>query len=271
MTPLQAIRKYPEAAAGLLLLAGLAWWWTVERMSGMDAGPGTDLGTLGWFTGSWTVMMAAMMLPSLVPTLAVYAAAVRGPGPSRWLSFTAGYLLVWITVGLLAYGIFELGRQVLGSDLAWHSGGRWLAGGVLLAAGAYELVPLKRLCLTRCRGQLGASHGLAQQGWLGAVAVGVRSGGWCLGCSWALMAALFALGVMSLTWMALIAGLVARSRRPGRGRSRRGSRPRSCSPGSRLGSSPRRTTSQGWSFRARAGCTRREDDGLVGGLAVRAL
>ena len=61
MTPLLVARKHPEVVAGLLLTAAVAWWWTVKRMAGMDAGPGTELGTLGWFTGSWVVMMAAMM------------------------------------------------------------------------------------------------------------------------------------------------------------------------------------------------------------------
>jgi hypothetical protein len=64
MTPRQAAREHPGVVAGILAAAGLAWWLTIERMAGMDAGPGTDLGTLGWFTGVWAVMMAAMMLPS---------------------------------------------------------------------------------------------------------------------------------------------------------------------------------------------------------------
>jgi hypothetical protein len=77
MTSRHAAREHPGVVAGVLATAGLAWWWTVGRMAGMDAGPGADLGTLSWFTGVWVVMMAAMMLPSLVPTAAVYAALVR--------------------------------------------------------------------------------------------------------------------------------------------------------------------------------------------------
>ena len=209
MTPLQLARKHPEVVAGLLFTAALAWWWTVERMAGMDGGPGTDLGTLGWFTGSWVVMMAAMMLPSFAPTLTAYVTVTRGREPSRWLLFALGYLLVWAAVGVLAYGAFELGKGLLGGDLAWHRGGRWVSGGVIAAAAAYEFTPFKRACLTRCRGQLDGLRGVARPGWSAALTMGARSGGWCLGCSWALMAALFALGVMSLTWMALIAVLVA--------------------------------------------------------------
>jgi predicted metal-binding membrane protein len=204
MTPVAVARRHPEIAAGLLVIAALAWWWTVQRMAGMGAAPGASLGTLGWFTGSWVLMMAAMMLPSLAPTVSAYATALaRRPAPGRWLLFAAGYLLVWTAVGVLAYGLFELGKSLLGSDLAWGRGGRWTSAGVLALAAAYQFTPIKQACLTRCRGELSQVPGR------GALAMGVRSGGWCLGCSWALMAALFALGVMSVTWMVVIAAFVA--------------------------------------------------------------
>ncbi len=208
MTPFQTAGKHPEVVVGLLVTSAVAWWWTVVRMAGMDAGPGSALGTLGWFTGSWVVMMAAMMLPSFAPTLAAYVTLTRGRGPSRWLLFACGYLLAWTTAGVVAYGVFELGEGLLASDLAWHRGGRWLCGGVIAAAAAYQFMPLKRACLTRCRGKLGNLRGVSRRGG-SALAMGARSGGWCIGCSGALMAALFALGVMSLTWMGLIAALVA--------------------------------------------------------------
>jgi predicted metal-binding membrane protein len=208
MTPRQALRARPEVVAGMLVAAGLAWWWTVKRMAGMDAGPGTDLGTLGWFTGVWVVMMAAMMLPSLAPTTAVHAALVRRE-PGRVLLFAGGYLLVWSAAGVVAYGLFELGRSLFANALAWHGGGRWLAAGVLVLAALYQLTPYKRAFLSRCRDPLRSLRPTWRDSRSGAFAMGLRSGGWCLGCSWALMAALFALGVMSLTWMALIAGLVA--------------------------------------------------------------
>lgn len=209
MTGLQLVRKHPGAVAGLLTAAGLAWWWTARRMDGMDAAPGSDLGTLGWFTSSWIVMMMAMMLPSFAPTVAAYVTFSRARRPVPWLPFACGYLLVWGVAGLVAYGSFELGKALLSSDLGWHAGGRWLSGGLIAAAAAYELIPLKRACLARCRGQLGDRTPLSPQGPSAALAMGARSGGWCIGCSWALMVALFALGVMSLTWMVLIAALVA--------------------------------------------------------------
>jgi predicted metal-binding membrane protein len=209
MMPLRSVRDQPAVLAGILATAGLAWWWTVGRMAGMNAAPGTDLGTLGWFTGSWVAMMAAMMLPSFAPTLATYGTLTRGSAASRWLLFACGYLLVWSAAGVIAYGLFELGRSLVGGELSWQDGGRWLSGGVLAAAAAYQFSPLKHACLLRCRGELRGTDGAARSGWSSALAMGARSGGWCIGCSWALMAALFALGVMSLTWMALIAALVA--------------------------------------------------------------
>jgi predicted metal-binding membrane protein len=204
-----AVRARLGLVVLLLALAALAWWSTADRMAGMDAGPGTDLGALGWFLGVWVVMMAAMMFPSLAPTVALYTTMTRPRGPGRALLFTTGYLLVWGTAGLAAYGLFELGRSIFGGALAWHSGGRWFAGGVLAVAAVYELTPLKNVCLAKCRSPVGFLLGTWRDGRIGALEMGSRHAGWCLGCCWALMGALFALGVMSLTWMAVVAALIA--------------------------------------------------------------
>jgi predicted metal-binding membrane protein len=193
----------------LLALAAVAWWSTADRMGGMDDGPGTDLGALGWFLGVWVVMMAAMMFPSVSPTVALYARMTRRRAPAAPILFTAGYLVTWTAAGLLAYGIFVLGRALLGGELAWDGAGRWLAGGTLLVAAAYELTPLKDVCLTKCRSPLGFLMGSWRDGLAGAVSMGARHGAWCVGCCWALMASLFALGVMSLAWMAVVAALIA--------------------------------------------------------------
>jgi predicted metal-binding membrane protein len=205
----RAVRQQYLVVLLLLGLTALAWWSTVDRMAGMDAGPGTDLGALGWFVGVWVVMMAAMMFPSLAPTVALYGRMTRSRGVSRALLFAAGYLLVWGAAGLLAYGLFRLGRSALGGDLAWHRGGRWLAGGILLAAALYELTPLKNTCLGKCRSPLGFLLGSWRDGARGALEMGSRHAAWCVGCCWALMAGLFALGVMSLTWTGVVAALIA--------------------------------------------------------------
>jgi predicted metal-binding membrane protein len=193
----------------LFALAAIAWWSTADRMSGMDAGPGTDPGGLGWFLGVWVVMMAAMMLPSLSPTVALYSNMTRQRGVDRPLLFVAAYVLVWGAAGLFAYGVYRAGRALLGSELAWHSAGRWVTAGVLVAAAAYELTPLKDACLSKCRSPLGFLMGNWRDGRRGALELGARHAAWCLGCCWGLMLALFALGVMSIAWMAFIAALIA--------------------------------------------------------------
>ena len=198
------------ALIGLLLaLAAVGWWSTADRMRGMDEGPGTPPGALAWFVGVWVVMMAAMMLPSVAPTVALHARMTRSRSPWAPLAFTAGYLLTWSAAGVLAYGVFVLGREVAGSELAWDGAGRWLAGGTLLLAAAYELTPLKDACLSKCRSPLGFLLGSWRDGVRGALRMGVRHGAWCLGCCWALMASLFALGVMSIGAMAFVAAVIA--------------------------------------------------------------
>lgn len=203
------------AARGRLALVGLlgvlaagAWWATADRMSGMDQGPGTGLGSLGWFLGVWLVMMAAMMLPAVAPTVALYARMADRRWAGAPLLFTTGYLLVWGAAGLVAYGISELGRSTIGGQLAWEGGGRWVAGGILALAAIYELTPLKDACLSKCRSPLGFLLGAWRDGARGAMEMGARHGAWCIGCCWAVMASLFALGVMSLTWMAVVAAMI---------------------------------------------------------------
>jgi predicted metal-binding membrane protein len=207
-TLIEASRSRLDVVLALLVAAAAAWFLTAVRMAGMDAGPGTSLQALGWFTGVWAVMMAAMMIPSLAPTAAVYATLARRREPSGWLLFSGGYLLVWSAAGVVAYGVFELGRDLFAGALAWHAGGRWLTAGVLAFAAVYQLTPMKVACLARCRSPRQLLGGGWLEGRAGALAMGVRSGRWCIGCSWALMVALFALGVMSLIWMALVAALV---------------------------------------------------------------
>ena len=180
----------------LLSAAVAAWAVTVVRMRGMDAGPGTDLRGLGWYLGIWVTMTAAMMLPSAAPA-ARHAARLARRAPT--LRFTAGYLAVWTGYGLAAYGLFRLVTSLDLGWLAWDEGGPYLAGGVILAAGLYELTPLKQLSLRRCRG---AQHSGS------ALRSGLSHGLDCVGCSGGLMAALFVLGVMSIFWMAVVAAAI---------------------------------------------------------------
>ena len=204
-----AARSRLWLVAALLALAVAAWWSTADRMRDMDAGPWTALGTLGWFLGVWLVMMAAMMLPSVAPTVALYARMTRAGSPVLPFAFTGGYLVVWGAAGAFAFAVAFAGAKIAGDVLAWDRAGRWVAGLTLIAAAGYELTPLKDVCLTKCRSPLGFLLGSWREGKSGALQMGARHGGWCVGCCWALMASLFALGVMSLAWMAFIAALIA--------------------------------------------------------------
>jgi predicted metal-binding membrane protein len=193
----------------LLGLATVSWWWTSDLMSGMDDGPWTGLGTLSWFVGVWVVMMAAMMLPSVAPTVALYSRMTRRRSALSPLLFMGGYLLVWAAVGVSAFAVAAAGAALGGDVLAWERAGRWVAGATLIAAAVYQLTPLKDVCLGKCRSPLGFLLGSWRDGRRGAVRMGAGHGAWCVGCCWALMASLFALGVMSLGWMAVIAALIA--------------------------------------------------------------
>ena len=191
----------------------VTWIVTVERMRGMDAGPGTDLGGLVWYVGIWTTMMAAMMLPSVAPMVLVFhRVGLERPGRSRpsartW-AFTLSYLAVWAVYGLGAYALYRLIEHLDVGLLAWSRGGRFVAGAAIVAAGLYELTPFKTVCLRHCRTPMHFVMSEWREGSLGAVRMGSVHGAYCVGCCWGLMIVLFALGVMSLTWMAVVGALI---------------------------------------------------------------
>jgi predicted metal-binding membrane protein len=198
----------------LLALAGVSWAVTDSRMSGMDAGPGTDPGTPGFYITAWVVMMAAMMFPSIAPMVLAYARITPRLNAGRahhgtTSLFVGGYLVSWTCFGLVAYGLFVAARSLFGYQLAWHRAGPYVAGGVIVLAAVYQLTPTKDACLRRCRAPFAFLTDEWRAGRLGAVAMGARHGAWCVGCCWGLMAALFAVGLMSLGWMAFVSALIA--------------------------------------------------------------
>jgi predicted metal-binding membrane protein len=205
-------------AGALLVVAAAAWVATDLRMAGMDAGPGTDPGALGFFLSTWVVMMIAMMLPAVTPIVVYrelcnerrgYAANANSVGVALHL---AGYVAVWAAAGLLGYSLLEAGRSLEGGFFAWDRAGRITAAGVLVAAAVYQLTAAKTACLNRCRSQRAFLREGRHDSQNGALLIGLEHGAWCLGCCWALMAALFALGAMSLAWMAVISVLIAAER-----------------------------------------------------------
>jgi predicted metal-binding membrane protein len=210
LSPALAAVRARLALVGLLFgLAAVGWWWAVDQMRGMDAGPWTGLGAFGWFIGVWVVMMAAMMFPSVSPTVALYSRMTKAAGPLSPILFTAGYLLTWAGAGALAFAVAFGGNRATGDVLAWDRAGRWFAGATLLVAAVYELTPLKDVCLGKCRSPLGLLMSTWRDGPKGALRMGVKNGAWCVGCCWALMASFFALGIMSVVWMAVVAGSIA--------------------------------------------------------------
>jgi predicted metal-binding membrane protein len=208
------------AAAALSILAGLAWLWLLRMDPGMampgmtmpagHARPARDVLLLFLM---WTVMMTAMMLPSAAPMILLVAGVDRrrresGHPAVPTAVFAAGYLLVWTTFSLVAaLAQWNLHRAALLSP-AMASTSPVLGGLLLVAAGVYQWLPLKSVCLHHCRSPLHFLGAHWREGTAGALAMGARHGLYCLGCCWALMGLLFVVGVMNLLWVAAIAGLV---------------------------------------------------------------
>jgi predicted metal-binding membrane protein len=206
---------------------------TLVEMPGMEM-PGMDVGGMKmaaepaisppWQMSDWAlnvamwwVMMIAMMTPSAAPAILLYAqvhrhAAAQGQVPDRVAptgAFAAGYLSVWLGFSIVATGLYWLlERTGLVSAVLMGSQSRWLSGGVLLAAGVYQLSPLKRVCLARCRTPTEFLSRHWRPGAGGALRLGVLHGAYCVGCCWLLMALLFVGGVMNLVWVAVLAVLV---------------------------------------------------------------
>src|SRR5262249_43410028 len=151
----------------------------------------------------WTVMMVAMMLPTVAPMVLAHLSVVRkrGDGIFATVVFVAGYLAVWAASGLVPY-VAQIGFSSLTADAA---ASRWLpltAGAILVVAGAYQFTAWKQVCLGHCQTPFGfvMTHDFGG-GARSALRAGVHHGAFCLGCCWALMTVLFVVGLMNLFWM----------------------------------------------------------------------
>jgi predicted metal-binding membrane protein len=161
---------------------------------------------LALFVPVWTLMMAAMMLPSVTPTASLYARTFRDHRAMRTAGLVVGYLAVWAVAGVPAYGLARLAGWLAGMH---HSAAHVLAVAVFAVCGVYQLSSLKDRCLAHCRSPLGLLlHYGSYQGRSRDLRVGVHHGGYCLGCCWALMVILIAVGVMNLTAMVGLAAVV---------------------------------------------------------------
>ena len=177
-------------------------------MGGMSAA-GWSVGAALVFVGVWTVMMAAMMLPGGRTDdidLCVGPSSTRSSGRCSNLDLIAGYLFVWSAVGVLVYGLVQVGADA-SSYLGLMDRAIWgplVLGAALVGAGIYQFTPLKRVCLRRCRSPMAFVAMHWHDGPLGAVRMGIWHGAYCLGCCWALFAILVVAGIMSLAWMMVL-------------------------------------------------------------------
>ncbi len=219
-------RGRAPAIATLALLAALAWATVIlwaRSSSMMDAMPGraTALGAL-LFAGMWLVMMAAMMIPAMAPSILLFHAARRrrglGGAPMVHTAlFVGGYLGVWTLAGIAA-DLAYLAARAGGTRLHVSAGIVPVIGGaIIILAGLYQFSRLKQVCLSHCRPPFPMIlHGW-REGRLGALHMGGSHGAYCLGCCWGIMAVLFVVGLMNLAWMAALSILIVAEKLAPRG------------------------------------------------------
>ena len=211
--------------AGLAVVTGLAWAYTLSGvgmehgagMAGMAEGAGRAmLEPMPWtpsyaalMLAMWWVMMVAMMVPSAAPMVLLFAAVSRkqreaGNVHVPTAVFLSGYLTVWGLFSVLATGA-QWSLEAVGlAPMMTGTAGR-LGGAILIAAGLYQLTPIKQACLRHCRSPIMFLTQHWRPGWAGAWRMGLAHGAYCLGCCWFLMALLFVGGIMNVLWIAGLA------------------------------------------------------------------
>lgn len=213
---------YPLAAqrnlilAALLGLAAIAWLVLVFQWAAADDGEGMglrmDMG-LALFMAVWVVMMVAMMFPTAAPMILAFGRIQANTREREYpyvptAVFVAAYLAVWSAAGVGAF-VLAGWAESLGSNRAWfNDNAARIGGGLLMLAGAYQVSPLKRVCLSRCRTPLSFILSYWRPGYRGSVLLGLRHGAYCMGCCWMLFAILFPLGIMNVAAMAVITAAI---------------------------------------------------------------
>ena len=206
--------------AVLLILAALGWWWSAASTSGMSdmsgmsgmsgdgmaMEPGPTMSFVA-FLLAWVAMMAAMMLPAVLPVVRLYARAAAAGNAAPTVVFVAGYLALWTVAGVPAFFLWSRLNEPVAQGDPWAAR---VAGAIAVAAGLYQLTPLKTVCLRHCRSPLSffLHHGKHLDRPFGAFVAGSRHGVFCLGCCWLLMVLLVAFGAMHLGWMLALAVLI---------------------------------------------------------------
>lgn len=207
----------------LLVLATGAWALVIGQaqsmrgssMAGMGGAPvGLTMGMDALlFLAIWVAMMVAMMFPSAAPMVLMFSAVAAGKRQRGqafvpvWI-FVAGYLIVWTLAGAVAY-LAATGLDVLASHvMPLMDNASRIGGGLLVAAGLYQLSPLKHICLAKCRTPMQFLMTSWRDGYGGALRMGVEHGIYCLGCCWLLFVILFPLGMMNIAALALLTVLI---------------------------------------------------------------
>lgn len=188
--------------------AHVVWVAMTDDMAGMDMAMTPSLPDGLAYTAAWAIMMMAMMLPSALPMIALYAAtqrAIAAPGPPALpvALFTLVYLGLWGVTGIPMY-LASVALSGVAADARAYA-----TAGMLVVAGAFQLSSLKQVCLRRCRSPLGFFLGHWRGGWRGGLEIAWAHAAYCLGCCWALMVVLVVAGAMGLAWVLLVAAVVA--------------------------------------------------------------
>jgi len=211
----------------ILLITALAWAYLIHLAREMSSSMAYDemMAKMGMAAGApwtatdvfftfvmWTVMMVGMMAGAAAPVLLLFADARAAREASRVslsvLAFGCGYLAVWVGFSACAAMAQWVLHETAMLSPAMAAATPRAAGTILIAAGVYQLTPMKSACLTHCRSPLGFLMTNWRDGAWGAFQMGARHGTYCLGCCWALMCVLFAVGVMNLLWVAALTGVV---------------------------------------------------------------
>ena len=201
---------------GMLGVAALSWVYLVHMPMGMAGkdmgGPPSQTAMLLPALAMWMVMMLAMMLPTVAPSAAVFGqfALKRHPATARHAvaSYVVGYAVSWVAFAVPAAMLQTLLTAVAWLDPMARSSNALMSALILIGAGVYQLSPLKGACLSKCRSPLAYFLAQWRDGLSGAFTLGVRHGGYCVGCCWTLMAVMFVVGAMNLVWMGAITLLV---------------------------------------------------------------
>ena len=194
--------------------AGIGWWWSARMaddmgsggMGGMNMSATSSMSAAG-FLVAWLAMMVAMMFPAVAPVVTLYARASGQRRVAPLPFFVGGYLAVWMVLGVPAYVAWRALEVPLADGAEWAAR---LAGGCFVAAGVWQLTPLKEMCLRHCRSPMSffLRYGRRLERPNGAARMGATHALFCVGCCWAMFALLVVVGTMNIGWMLLLTALI---------------------------------------------------------------